>query len=398
MTAGTRCSSPPSSLLAWNPYERARPRLPAVVRGGALDLRARAALPPRARGLPGAATPARCRLGLGGLRARHRAGLLVPVPRVPLLTVPANAAAAPGDRADARARARLGRRRARRARRRRSSSRWLERLVRGVPRGLRAAVRRAAGRADPLAGRRPPRSPRACSWPRPMLVVVATELKPAYLLTGSDRPKIERALRRLRERIGDDATEHLSARDATAADVIASCNSMGLFGGGAARDRRGAGALEGRRREGDRRLHRVACSVHRARARRGGDQERLRARESGRQERSGAVVRGAEAKAPGVGRRAVRTVRREGRPRCLPRARGDGRRRPRRARERGRQALDLGRGRARHAPRRRADGCRAARRLRSSPSPTPGAGGTSPVCSRPPRRSWSGRTVPAPAS
>jgi DNA polymerase-3 subunit delta len=64
-----------------------------------------------------------------------------------------------------------------------------------------------------------------------MLGGVANELKPVYLLTGSDRPKIARALRRLRERIGDDATEHLSARDATAADVIASCNSMGLFGG-----------------------------------------------------------------------------------------------------------------------------------------------------------------------
>jgi DNA polymerase III subunit delta len=64
-----------------------------------------------------------------------------------------------------------------------------------------------------------------------MLGVVATELKPAYLLTGSDRPKIARALRRLRERIGDDATEHLNAREASAEDVIASCNSMGLFGG-----------------------------------------------------------------------------------------------------------------------------------------------------------------------
>jgi DNA polymerase-3 subunit delta len=64
-----------------------------------------------------------------------------------------------------------------------------------------------------------------------MLGVVATELKPAYLLTGSDRPKIARALRRLRERIGDDATEHLNAREASAGDVIASCNSMGLFGG-----------------------------------------------------------------------------------------------------------------------------------------------------------------------
>ena len=65
-----------------------------------------------------------------------------------------------------------------------------------------------------------------------MLGSVATnELKPAYLLTGSDRPKIARALRRLRDRIGDDATEHLNARDASAEDVIASCNSMGLFGG-----------------------------------------------------------------------------------------------------------------------------------------------------------------------
>lgn len=64
-----------------------------------------------------------------------------------------------------------------------------------------------------------------------MLGVVATELKPAYLLTGSDRPKIARALHRLRERIGDDATEHLNAREASAEDVIASCNSMGLFGG-----------------------------------------------------------------------------------------------------------------------------------------------------------------------
>ena len=62
-------------------------------------------------------------------------------------------------------------------------------------------------------------------------IVAATELKPAYLLTGSDRPKIVRALRRLRDRIGDDATEHLNARDATAEDVIAACNSMGLFGG-----------------------------------------------------------------------------------------------------------------------------------------------------------------------
>jgi DNA polymerase III subunit delta len=39
-------------------------------------------------------------------------------------------------------------------------------------------------------------------------------------------------VRRLRERFGDDSTEHLNAREATAFDVIAACNAMGLFGGG----------------------------------------------------------------------------------------------------------------------------------------------------------------------
>lgn len=65
-----------------------------------------------------------------------------------------------------------------------------------------------------------------------MLGVVASELKPVYLLTGTDRPKIARAVRRLRDRFGDDSTEHLSARESTAGDVVASCNAMGLFGGG----------------------------------------------------------------------------------------------------------------------------------------------------------------------
>ena len=58
------------------------------------------------------------------------------------------------------------------------------------------------------------------------------ELKPAYLLTGSDRPKIERALRRLRERFGEDAIERLSARETTGDDAVAACNAMGLFAAG----------------------------------------------------------------------------------------------------------------------------------------------------------------------
>ena len=55
------------------------------------------------------------------------------------------------------------------------------------------------------------------------------ELEPAYLLTGTDRPKVERALRRLRDRIGDDATELLSAHETSGADAVGACNALGLF-------------------------------------------------------------------------------------------------------------------------------------------------------------------------
>jgi DNA polymerase III subunit delta len=61
---------------------------------------------------------------------------------------------------------------------------------------------------------------------------VAAELKPVYLITGGDRPKIQRALRRLRTRIGENAVEVLAASDAAGADAVAACNSMGLLGGG----------------------------------------------------------------------------------------------------------------------------------------------------------------------
>lgn len=61
---------------------------------------------------------------------------------------------------------------------------------------------------------------------------MATELKPVYLITGGDRPKIHRALRRLRDRVGEDATELLSANDTTGDDAVAACNSLGLLGGG----------------------------------------------------------------------------------------------------------------------------------------------------------------------
>jgi DNA polymerase III subunit delta len=62
--------------------------------------------------------------------------------------------------------------------------------------------------------------------------MAATELKPVYLITGGDRPKIQRALRRLRDRIGEDATELLTAHESSGDDAVAACNSLGLLGGG----------------------------------------------------------------------------------------------------------------------------------------------------------------------
>jgi DNA polymerase III subunit delta len=59
----------------------------------------------------------------------------------------------------------------------------------------------------------------------------AEPLLPVYLLTGSDRPKHLRALRRLRARFGPEAVEQLSAESATGLDAIAACNALGLFGG-----------------------------------------------------------------------------------------------------------------------------------------------------------------------
>jgi DNA polymerase III subunit delta len=61
---------------------------------------------------------------------------------------------------------------------------------------------------------------------------MAEELRPAYLLTGTDRPKIGRALRRLRARFGDEAVEVVRAETVSGEDVAAALNSLGLFGTG----------------------------------------------------------------------------------------------------------------------------------------------------------------------
>jgi DNA polymerase-3 subunit delta len=61
---------------------------------------------------------------------------------------------------------------------------------------------------------------------------MAEELKPVYLIAGGDRPKISRALHRLRARVGEDAVEQLSAIETSGEEAVASCNALGLFGAG----------------------------------------------------------------------------------------------------------------------------------------------------------------------
>jgi DNA polymerase III subunit delta len=65
------------------------------------------------------------------------------------------------------------------------------------------------------------------------LACVSSEpLRPVYLLTGTDKPKIARALERLRARFSDGAVEHLNAESSSGDDAVAACNSLGLFENG----------------------------------------------------------------------------------------------------------------------------------------------------------------------
>jgi DNA polymerase III subunit delta len=70
--------------------------------------------------------------------------------------------------------------------------------------------------------------------------MAATPLDPVYLIGGSDRPKVELAVRRLRARVRDEdgSVEALVARRAdddgegtSGEEAAGSCNALGLFGG-----------------------------------------------------------------------------------------------------------------------------------------------------------------------
>jgi DNA polymerase III subunit delta len=56
------------------------------------------------------------------------------------------------------------------------------------------------------------------------------DLKPVYLMTGTDRPKIETALARLRRHFAPEAIETASALDTSAEAAAALCNAGSLFG------------------------------------------------------------------------------------------------------------------------------------------------------------------------
>jgi DNA polymerase-3 subunit delta len=61
--------------------------------------------------------------------------------------------------------------------------------------------------------------------------VAASELKPAYVVSGDDRPKVEVALERLRARFDPGAVERLVVTaGVTGADVVAVCNAGSLLG------------------------------------------------------------------------------------------------------------------------------------------------------------------------
>jgi DNA polymerase III subunit delta len=61
-------------------------------------------------------------------------------------------------------------------------------------------------------------------------VADTSELRPVYLLTGSDRPKIELALQRLRHRFVSESIELTTAQDSDGPTVVALCNAGSLFG------------------------------------------------------------------------------------------------------------------------------------------------------------------------
>lgn len=61
---------------------------------------------------------------------------------------------------------------------------------------------------------------------------MAEALKPVYLIFGTNSPRVELAVRRLRDRVGPDAVERLDASETSGEEAVAACNAGGLFASG----------------------------------------------------------------------------------------------------------------------------------------------------------------------
>ena len=57
------------------------------------------------------------------------------------------------------------------------------------------------------------------------------DLRVAYLIAGSDWPKVDAAISRLRAHFPEESVEQFSAGGDTPVDVVGACNALGLFGG-----------------------------------------------------------------------------------------------------------------------------------------------------------------------
>ncbi|HEX5195800.1 MAG TPA: hypothetical protein VFW26_01170, partial [Gaiellales bacterium] len=57
------------------------------------------------------------------------------------------------------------------------------------------------------------------------------DLKPAYLIAGSDWPKVDAAMSRLRARFPEESVEQIAVGGETDGDVVAACNALDLLGG-----------------------------------------------------------------------------------------------------------------------------------------------------------------------
>ena len=179
-------------------------------------------------------------------------------------------------------------------------------------------------------------------------------------------------------------------------DVVAAANALGLFAG----DGRliVVDGVEAWKADDAKAIARVSEGAHardHARPRRRRAEEGRPARQGRRADRRAADLGGRQEGSPGLGVRAVQAARRDGRSGGVPRPDRARRRRPLRARDRDRQARDVGRRRARsRQPSSRSSSRRAPRRA-TSRSPTPGERATSPACSSRPSSCSSVRPIRA---